>query len=262
MVNPITLPQLSRVKAVPAKTDALVVALTGDDDKTEVRLPSGLAKSFEKKFGSSAAAVVAELGGKPKPGSVTLLPGVNGPRLVVVGLGSDAPTPATLRTAAGAAARVVSGLSDVRRVAVALPADEPELLKAVVEGTLLGQYSYAGVKAEPKEKNAPEFSIVSTVADNHIVDDARAITAAQVVAREWVNLPPTCSIPTRSPRPRSSSWPTARSAWRSSPRKSSNATVMAGSWRWAAVRRGCRDSSAFRTPRRARRPTWCLSARD
>lgn len=195
MVNPITLPQLSRVKAVPAKTDALVVALTGDGDKTEVRLPNGLARSFEKKFGSSAAEVVAELGGKPKPGSVTLLPGINGQRLVIVGLGSDAPSPATLRTAAGAAARAVSGLSGVRRVAVALPADEPELLKAVVEGTLLGQYTYAGVKAETKDKPTLEFSIVSTVADNRIVDEARAITAAQVVAREWVNLPPNLLFP-------------------------------------------------------------------
>lgn len=196
MVNPITLPALARVKAVPAKTDAVIVALTGDNDSTSVQLPGSVGRGFERKFGQSVAELAAALGAKPKPGSVTVVPGLNGQRLVVVGMGAgDDPTPARVRKAAGAAARAVAGMTGVRRVAVALPADEPELLRAVVEGTLLGQYTYAKVTAEPEDKPALEFNVVSSVADNAIVDQARTIAEAQLVAREWVNLPPNLLYP-------------------------------------------------------------------
>lgn len=195
MVNPITLPALARVKAVPAKADVVVVALTGDTESTKVRLPGSVSRGYERKFGQSVADMAAALGAKPKPGSVTVVPGLNGQRLVVVGMGADEATRNSVRKAAGAAARTVAGLKDVRRVAVALPADEPELLRAVVEGTLLGQYAYVPITAGPADKPALEFSVVSSVADSAIVDAARVVAEAQIIAREWVNLPPNLLYP-------------------------------------------------------------------
>ncbi|MDO5500997.1 MAG: leucyl aminopeptidase, partial [Propionibacteriaceae bacterium] len=162
---------------------------------TSVQLPGQVARGYERKFGHSVADMAAALGAKPKPGSVTLLPGLNGSRLIVVGMGDTEPTPNGVRKAAGAAARLVAGMTGVRRVAVALPADEPELLGAVVEGTLLGHYCYAPVTAEPEEKTLPEFDIISSVADNAIVESARIVAEAQLVAREWVNLPPNFLYP-------------------------------------------------------------------
>ncbi|WP_432559108.1 leucyl aminopeptidase [Granulicoccus sp. GXG6511] len=194
-MNPITLPELVRVKTVPAKADVVVVPLTGDSEPAAVDLPTSVGRGYERKFGQSVVDMAKALGAKPKPGATTVVPGLNGQRLVVVGMGADEPTPKTVRKAAGAASRAVAGMKDVRTIAVALPADEPELLRAVVEGTLLGQYAYAPVTAEPADKPALEFSVVSTVADKSIIEQARVVAEAQLVAREWVNLPPNLLYP-------------------------------------------------------------------
>jgi leucyl aminopeptidase len=190
VVNPITLPQLTRVKTVPSNADAVIVALTGSSDDVELSLPGTIGKGYDKKFGVGVTEMATRLGAKPKLGSVAVVPGLNGQRLIVVGLGADEPSPATVRTAAGAAARAVVSLKDVRRVAVALPTPEPELFKAVVEGTLLGHYRYQPVSDKPTAAPTVEFSVVSAQADNTIVDEARSVIAAQLVAREWVNMPP------------------------------------------------------------------------
>jgi leucyl aminopeptidase len=194
-VNPITLPALTRVKAAPAKTDVVIAALTGDTDSTVAHVPASVGKGYERKFGQSIEEMAATLGAKPKLGQVTVVPGLNRQRLVLVGLGSADPSPRSVRKAAGAAARAVVGMKEVRTVTVALPADEPELLRAVVEGTLLGHYAYAPVTAEPEDQPALDFSVVSTVADKEIVEQARIVAQAQLVAREWVNLPPNLLYP-------------------------------------------------------------------
>lgn len=190
MVNPITLPHIARVKAVPSNADAVIVPLTGSADSVELSLPGNLGKGYDKRFGVSATELATSLGAKPKLGSVTLVPGLGGQRLVVVGMGADEPSPSSVRHAAGAAARAITSLPQVRRVAVALPAAEPELLKATVEGTLLGSYRYRPITDKPEAESHAEFSVVSAHADTSIVDEASRVVAAQLIAREWVNLPP------------------------------------------------------------------------
>lgn len=204
MVNPITLPQLNRLKAVTSKADVIVVPVYGTEPDTaklakeqgqlRVQLPSGIAKAHEKKFGS-VTDLATQLGAKAKLGSTTILPGLNGQRLLLVGLGSGEPSPADVRFAAGAAARVAAGLKGVQRIGLTLPADEPELLRAVTEGALLGQYAYAPITAEPEDKPQLDFGVVTTIADNSVIDTARTLVEAQLMAREWVNLPPNLLYP-------------------------------------------------------------------
>ncbi|MDO5684313.1 MAG: M17 family peptidase N-terminal domain-containing protein, partial [Propionibacteriaceae bacterium] len=189
-MNPISLPALTRVKTAPAKSDVVIVALTGNAETPVAHVPANVGKGYERKFGQSIEEMAATLGAKPKLGAVTVIPGLNKQRLVLVGLGSDEPSPKAVRKAAGAATRAVAGMKNVTSVTVALPADEPELLRAVVEGVLLGEYTYAPVTAEPAEDSKLEFSVVSAVADKAVVEEARTIAEAQLIAREWVNLPP------------------------------------------------------------------------
>lgn len=194
-MNPIALPQLTRVKSVPGNADVIVVAVTGEGEELELTLPGTVGKGFDRKFAMSPAELAIGLGAKAKLGSVTVMPGMNGQRWVAVGLGKDAPSPKSLRTAAGAAARAIGSMKGVRRAAIALPTREPELLRAVVDGTLLGNYRYHPVTEKPDEREPVEFSVVSAQADNTVIDEARTIVAAQLVAREWVNLPPNLLYP-------------------------------------------------------------------
>ncbi|WP_229123420.1 leucyl aminopeptidase [Enemella evansiae] len=216
MVNPV-LPQLNAAKAMPADTQVLVIGLTGDGDTPRlVGLPVEVGKAYAKRFGAELATTLVELKASTKVGSTTVVPLGAGLRVVAVGLGKDGEaTPGVLRRAAGAAARVAVGFSptaerarngasspsaerarnervEALRMAVALPTEEPEQLKAVAEGSVLGQYAWAPISAKAEERTAPRITLLTPRADKATKDALTAvgaITWAQLVARDWVNLP-------------------------------------------------------------------------
>ncbi len=193
MVNPV-LPQLNAAKAMPADTQVLVIGLTGDGDAPRlVGLPVEVGKAYAKRFGAELATTLVELKASTKVGSTTVVPLGAGLRVVAVGLGKDGEaTPGVLRRAAGAGARAAVGLGEGVRLAVALPTEEPEQLKAVAEGSVLGQYAWAPISAKAEERTAPRITLLTPRADKATKDALTAvgaITWAQLVARDWVNLP-------------------------------------------------------------------------
>lgn len=195
MVNPV-LPQLNAAKSMPADTEVLVVGLSGEASAPElVGLPGEVGRSYQKRFGAELASTLVELKAGTSVGSTTVVPLGAGLRLVAVGLGtggSQEASPAVLRRAAGAAARVAAGLGSGLRITVALPSEEPEQLRAVAEGSVLGQYTWAPISSKAEERTAPQITLLTARADKattELLETVGAITGAQLVARDWVNLP-------------------------------------------------------------------------
>ncbi|HYO20462.1 MAG TPA: leucyl aminopeptidase, partial [Dermatophilaceae bacterium] len=51
-------------------------------------------------------------------------------------------------------------------------------------------YRYQPVTRKQEDRPNQEFSVVAALADSEIVAEARTVVAAQLLARDWVNLPP------------------------------------------------------------------------
>ncbi|MEJ7834208.1 MAG: leucyl aminopeptidase [Nocardioides sp.] len=178
--------------ASPAKTraDAVIVGVTaGPDGPAAATGGEDVAKAYGRKF----APMLASLGVTGKAGEVHKIPTsgvVSSPLLVLVGLGSRADA-TSVRRAAGVAARAATNAASV---AIALPADSPELVRAATEGFLLGGYTFTAYK-KPSTSQAPgEIVVLSPIARKK--DATVAFEEAQVVAtavagtRDWVNTPP------------------------------------------------------------------------
>ena len=139
--------------ASPAKTrcDVVVVGVVQDGKGGKGGLtvaPGG--EDVAKAYGRTLRPLLASLGVTGKAGEVTKVPTgkqLSSPVLVLVGLGrlgkGEAPSPAVVRRAAGAAAR---GVTNAASVAIALPAGSPELVRAVTEGFVLGGYTFTTYK--------------------------------------------------------------------------------------------------------------------
>jgi leucyl aminopeptidase len=187
-----TLPSLTIAKAVPRNVDVLVVGLGGSGIR---EVPQPIARTFAKRFGVSVGDMATSLGAKASADSRRTLPSAGGgPRIVVVGVGNDAPNAEDLRRAAGAGVRHASSLAEGDRlsVAVSLGTGDSDQLAAVAEGALLGSYQYEPISAEPPKTGRIEAITVVHRGDGK--DDAFAAAAkivvqAVITAREWVNLP-------------------------------------------------------------------------
>ena len=186
------LPPLAIARSLPRTVDVLVVGLT----EAAVReVPEPVAREFTKHYGVSVTEMATSLGASAKADHRRTLPAAGkSPRIVVVGLGSDDPTPEELRQAAGAGVRHAAGLADGRSlsVAVALGTSEPEEAQAVAEGALLGSYRYAPISSGPDSE--PKIGSLTVVhpprADVRDVGAAaEQVARAVVTAREWVNVP-------------------------------------------------------------------------
>ncbi|MGH8775124.1 MAG: leucyl aminopeptidase, partial [Jiangellaceae bacterium] len=102
-----------------------------------------------------------------------------------------------LRRAAGAGTRALAGTESA---AFALPADRPDDVAAVVDGVLLGAYSYD----EYKTKNGKSALAAATIVAPSVRGKAvrEAVARAEVIAaavnqtRSWVNTPPRDLAPT------------------------------------------------------------------
>lgn len=180
--------------ASPAKTKAeavVVGVVTGDDG------PAGLAPGGEdvaKAYGRKLRGLLATVGVTGRAGEVVKVPTsgtIGSPLLVLVGLGAD-PGPADVRRAAGNAARAVTNAASV---ALALPADTPELVRAVVEGYRLGGYTFTTYKSRSgSDTRSAEVVILSSTARRKemaaALEQAEVVVDAVAATRDWVNTPP------------------------------------------------------------------------
>jgi leucyl aminopeptidase len=186
------LPALTIARAVPRNADVLVVGRT----ETGVRdVPDAVERAFAKRYGTSVAEMAAVVGAKDaEEHTRTLPPAGDGPRIVVVGLGSDEPSPEDLRRAAGVGVRQAGKLAENGRlsVVVSLGSKEPEEAQAVAEGALLGSYSYVPISSNDEERHQVSDVTVLHGARGKFDDlasDARFVADAVATAREWVNIP-------------------------------------------------------------------------
>ncbi|MCT2593255.1 leucyl aminopeptidase [Streptomyces sp. N2-109] len=219
---------LSTSSAATLRADAVVVGVA-QGAKGLVVAPGG--EAVDKAFGGKLAATLDALDASTGEGELTKLPapssGLKAPVVLVVGLG-DVPKknadyePETLRRAAGAAARALTG---TKKAGFALPLGGPETVAAVAEGALLGAYAFtsyrgtdkndasakdatAGKDGKPgknkkskKDGSAPLAEIALLGAkprdkDHKAAADRAEVLAAEVRrARDLVNLPPNALNP-------------------------------------------------------------------
>ncbi len=177
--------------ASPAKTraDAVVVGLLSGSGGPTVA-PGG--EPVAKAYGRKLAPLLATLDLKGKPGEVVRVPtsgALSSPLLVFVGIGPE-PTADAVRRAAGAAARAVTNAASV---ALALPADSPDLVRAVTEGHLLGGYTFTTYKKSAKQTAPGDVVVLSPVARRKetvaAFEEAQLVAGAVRATRDWVNTP-------------------------------------------------------------------------
>ena len=178
--------------ASPAKTRAEAVVVGVLQGSKGPVLAAG-AEEITAAYGRRARALLAQLGVTGKAGEVTRVPAgdaLSAQLLVLVGLGTEA-DPDAVRRGAGAAARAVTNATSV---ALALPADSPELVRAVTEGAILGSYAFTTYKSGEQASAPADVIVLSPAAKQPEV--AAAFSQAQILAaavrtvRDWVNTPP------------------------------------------------------------------------
>jgi leucyl aminopeptidase len=203
----VTQPSLSLVDTDPAESavDAIVIGLHSQPEEDGALLPAAGAESIAAAFDGKLTATLALLGASGAPGEVTKLATlgtVSAPLLIAVGLGNEPTGPApdleTLRRGAGAAVRALAGSGTV---ALALPTADDDaagpVLRAVLEGALLGGYRFAGYKTKPaKGRREPVAELRLHVPDAADETALAEVRRAEIVARsvrltrDWVNEPP------------------------------------------------------------------------
>ena len=163
----------------------LMAALTalGATGKTEeiTKIPtSGLAGGVPPGQQQLATPVIAAVGLGPEPG---------GPKERLAYL-------ERLRRGAGAVVRdlTAGAPAKAKRVAIALPADEPDEAEAVALGALLGGYTFERYRSEP----AGQAALTLVASGSHTAEAARrseVLAAAVTLARDLVNTGPSDLVP-------------------------------------------------------------------
>jgi leucyl aminopeptidase len=181
-------------KGAPDKTRADAVAIG------VVRTPKGLraapgGERVASAYGRKLAPLLSTLGFKGRVDEVAKVPTagtIRSPMLILVGMGdADDVDPAAVRRAAGIALRTVSNAASI---ALALPAHDDAHVRAVVEGGILGGYSFSTYKTGGKKSGPGEVVVLTdaarTKSAQHAVEVARIVADATTLARDWVNTPP------------------------------------------------------------------------
>ena len=190
-----SLPALRIAKTLPRAVDILVVGLT---EQGAVGVPESVETAYAKRFGAGVGELALSLGAKPKADSRRTLPAADGPRVIVVGIGSDQ-TLEDLRQAAGSGLRHASALAEHVRLSVAICLGEgAEKASAVAEGALLGSYLYAPISGADDQADGGIDTV--TVIDpkgsrGDLATRAVAVARAVLTARDWVNVPPNLLYP-------------------------------------------------------------------
>jgi len=180
-------PPALAVSAVPAHeidADVLVVGVVKSTDGPRIEGPLADALSA---LGAGLAAL--GLTGATDETSRQIAPdGVSAASVLLVGLGSTPTTPDSLRSAAGAASRAVSGAS---RLAFALPTTDAADVQAVLEGAALGAYRYQAQRSGDSAVAVSDIVVATTVEGaDAALGRARVVAEAVVVVRDLVNTPP------------------------------------------------------------------------
>ena len=186
-------------RSAPAETsaDALVIGLFQGADGP------ALAPGTD---GADLMAALTALGAAGKAEEITKVPApahIAAPVVVAVGLGqSPGPEHAErraylerLRRAAGAAVRdLTSGApARARRIAIALPAEQPDEAEAAALGALLGGYAFRKYRTGT---NAPgDVQEILHTAHDHAVRRARILADAMTLVRDLVNTAPADMTP-------------------------------------------------------------------
>ena len=202
-----TQPSVSLVDTDPAESavDAVVIGLHSQPDEGGALLPAAGAESLAAAFDGRLTATLALLGATGAPGEVTKLATLGtiaAPLVVAVGLGDEpsgsAPAAETLRRGTGAAVRALAGSGTVT-LALPVPddADAPGVLRAILEGALLGSYRFAGYKTAPAPgRRDPVAALQVHVPDAQDAAARAEVERAEVVGRvvrltrDWVNMAP------------------------------------------------------------------------
>ncbi len=187
--------------ASPAKTraDAVVVGVVADPKGARL---CTAAQDVAEAYGRKMRPLLATLSFEGKADQVATVPTngtISSPVLVLVGLGPDETDVDAVRRAAGVAARSVKNASSL---ALALPADTPELAAAVAYGHRLGAYSFTRFKSTKPDPDEPgTVTVLAPHARQQETIDAVAaaevVAGAVLAARDWVNTPPNELTPPR-----------------------------------------------------------------
>ncbi|WP_165990193.1 leucyl aminopeptidase [Streptomyces sp. YIM 98790] len=217
---------LSNTPVAAVRADAVVIGIAKGENGPALASGSPAAAAVDAAFGGRLASVLGTLGAKGGEDEITKLPapadGLAAPLVLAVGLGTapgegTAFAPETLRRAAGAAARALSGTG---HVALALPAGDAASLAAVAEGALLGAYAFTDFRGrktkpgrngkngrkDPQPENGDRESAPPagfTVLDADPADPAQRAAAERAGvlgeevarARDLVNTPPNALNP-------------------------------------------------------------------
>ena len=183
---------LRKGAADKTRSDVVVIGIVKTSKGLRVA-PGG--EGVASAYGRKLAPLLSTLGVTGKPGEVVKVPTagtIKSPLLVVVGLGEkDKLTTEAVRRAAGAAARCISNAASV---ALALPADDAEHVRAVADGFLLGSYTFSEFKTSKAPDGPADVVILTDSARNKAavaaLETAQVVAAATSLARNWVNTPP------------------------------------------------------------------------
>ncbi len=163
----------------------------GDTAAVPTLAPGG--EAVGEAYGPRLGPLLKQLGLTGKPGQTVTVPsgeGIEADLVTFVGLGSAVDDNA-VRRAAGVAARA---LTNATSVALALPAQSPSQVRAVVEGFLLGGYRFDTYRSTPSERGPSEVVLLTDRAEDPAVtaatDVAQRVAAAVAQTRDWVNTPP------------------------------------------------------------------------
>lgn len=182
--------------ASPAKTrvDAVVVGVVQTAKGVALALGG---EDVAAAYGRRLRPLLSTLGVTGGVGEVTRVPtsgtAVNAGLLVLVGLGAeDGLDASVVRRAAGAAAR---GVPNAASVALALPAETPEEIRAVTEGWLLGAYTFTRYKQGGEKESGPAEVVVLSHAARKAesvaaFEQAQVLAGAVAATRDWVNVTP------------------------------------------------------------------------
>lgn len=182
---------LKSASASTVKADIVVIGIQADGDAI---VTADGAATVAEAFGPTFADTLKSVGASTKAGDVTKLvagTSTRAPVVIAAGLGTRGEvTLESLRRAAGAAIRASGG---AKTVAVALPVDSDEQLRAVAEGALLGGYTYDAYLTKKADRVGEVVLLTDRARIRSAVD---TLQAAQVVAdavnfsRDLVNMPP------------------------------------------------------------------------
>ena len=176
--------------AAELPVDVLAIGAAEGEDGIEL-LPG--ADSVAAAFDGRLAGLLADLGARGATDEITRLPApeaVRAGQILVVGVGKRdrVRSPQALRHAAGVAVRAMAGRESG---GIALRTDAPEAAAAVVEGALLGAYSFDLYRSANASRKAPVGSlVVAGEAADDVLARAEILCRSVALARDLVNTPP------------------------------------------------------------------------